>query len=277
MSGEPKKAATVLILRAAEGIEVLLVRRSHRASFMANAFVFPGGRVDELDAATAGPEQASRVAASRELREEVALECADLTRLVPFAHWITPSMEPKRFDTDFFVLGLRGDEAGAIRVDGSEVFDPLWLAPGEALGRYLEGRLNLPPPTACTLEELDAEIEEAQDACQKRGEGSGAERVLAELLARIPRRRVLPLLPKLEMGEAPDGTPEIRIVLPWDPGFGELPGEGTARPAMAEGGARVARRIRRCSLRLPGDGSTYAVRSGEEASTIRWNIERADE
>lgn len=281
MSGELKKAATVLLLRATERIEVLLVRRSHRASFMANAYVFPGGRVDEQDAAAGGPEQASRVAAARELSEEVALVCADLTRLVPFAHWITPSMEPKRFDTDFFLLGLRGDEAGAIRVDGSEVFDPLWLAPGEALARYLEGGLNLPPPTACTLEDLDAEIEEARVACQQRpqasGEEPGAERVLAELLARAPRRRALPLLPKLAMGAAPDGTPEILIVLPWDPGFGELPGEGTPQPAMAEGGARVTRRIRRCSLRLPGDGTTYAVRSGAEASTIRWNVERAEE
>lgn len=277
MSGEPKKAATVLILRAAERIEVLLVRRSHRASFMANAFVFPGGRVDEQDAAASGPEQASRVAAARELREEVALECADLSRLVPFAHWITPSMEPKRFDTDFFLLGLRGGEAGAVRVDGSEVFDPLWLAPSEALDRYLLGSLNLPPPTACTLEDLGAEIEEARVACHERGEDTGADRVLAELLARIPRRRPLPLLPKLAMGAASDGTPEVLIVLPWDPGFGELPGEGALQPAMAEGGAQVTKRIRRCSLRLPGDGTTYAVRSGDEASTIRWNVERADE
>lgn len=277
MSGEPKKAATVLLLRAAERIEVLLVRRSHRASFMANAFVFPGGRVDEQDAAASGPEQASRVAAARELREEVALQCGELSRLVPFAHWITPSMEPKRFDTDFFLLGLRGDEADTIRVDGSEVFDPLWLAPAEALERYLAGSLNLPPPTACTLEDLDAELEAARVACRQRGEEPDAGRVLAELLARIPRRRALPLLPKLAMGAASDGTPEILIVLPWDPGFGELPGDGAPQPAMAEGGARVARRIRRCSLRLPGDGSTYAVRSGAEASTIRWNVERADE
>ena len=54
-SNAPLGAATVLVLRAADStpgadIEVLLVRRSHRASFMANAYVFPGGRVDAADA-----------------------------------------------------------------------------------------------------------------------------------------------------------------------------------------------------------------------------------
>jgi 8-oxo-dGTP pyrophosphatase MutT (NUDIX family) len=275
VSAEPRKAATILLLRAAERIEVLLVRRSHRASFMANAFVFPGGRVDEQDLAAGGSQLGPKIAAARELREEVGLVCSELSRLVPFAHWITPSLEPKRFDTDFFVLGLRADEPSAVTVDGSEVFDPLWLAPREALGRYLEGGLNLPPPTACTLEDLDAEIEEAAAGCRERGGGAGAAQVLAELLERLPRRLPLPLLPKLVMGTAADGATEIGIVLPWDPAFSELPGEGTPQPALAEGGARVRGRIRRCSLRLHGDGSTYAVRPGAESSAIRWDVERA--
>lgn len=269
-----RKAATVLCLRAAPAsgrVEVLLVRRSHRASFMANAYVFPGGRVDEADAA-AGAERASRAAAARELREEVGLECADLDRLVPFAHWITPSLEPKRFDTDFFVLGLTDPAGGVdVTVDGTEVFDPIWLPPDEALARYLAGALNLPPPTACTLEELAAEL-----ALVEAGSGADPVRALAALLQRLPARRPLPLLPKLGMATAPDGASEVSIVLPWDPEFVALPGEGAPQPAIALGGAEVKRRIRRCSLRLPGADAAYAVRATSDTTALRWHVERLD-
>ena len=54
-----RPAATVLLLRdSAHGLEVLMTRRSHSASFAANAYVFPGGGVDALDAASHA--QASR-------------------------------------------------------------------------------------------------------------------------------------------------------------------------------------------------------------------------
>jgi 8-oxo-dGTP pyrophosphatase MutT (NUDIX family) len=46
----PRPAATTLILRdGGAGLEVLMVRRSMRASFMPGAYVFPGGAVDEAD------------------------------------------------------------------------------------------------------------------------------------------------------------------------------------------------------------------------------------
>jgi len=48
---EPRPAATVLLLRDRdERLEVLMTRRSTRASFAPGAFVFPGGVVDEADA-----------------------------------------------------------------------------------------------------------------------------------------------------------------------------------------------------------------------------------
>jgi glyoxylase-like metal-dependent hydrolase (beta-lactamase superfamily II)/8-oxo-dGTP pyrophosphatase MutT (NUDIX family) len=48
-----RPAATVLLLRdTAEGIEVLMTRRSMTASFVPGAYVFPGGGVDALDAAS---------------------------------------------------------------------------------------------------------------------------------------------------------------------------------------------------------------------------------
>ena len=49
----PRPAATVLLLRDSDaGIEVLMTRRSMTASFAPGAYVFPGGGVDLLDAAT---------------------------------------------------------------------------------------------------------------------------------------------------------------------------------------------------------------------------------
>ena len=50
-----RQAATVLLLRdAANGIEVLMTRRSLTASFAPGAYVFPGGGIDALDSAAHG-------------------------------------------------------------------------------------------------------------------------------------------------------------------------------------------------------------------------------
>jgi recombination protein RecT len=47
----PRPAATVLLLRdSAQGIEVLMTRRSASASFAPGAYVFPGGTIDPADA-----------------------------------------------------------------------------------------------------------------------------------------------------------------------------------------------------------------------------------
>ena len=48
-----RDAATVLIVRDAPELEVLMVQRAGRLAFAANAWVFPGGRVDQSDAAHA--------------------------------------------------------------------------------------------------------------------------------------------------------------------------------------------------------------------------------
>ena len=48
-----RPAATVLLLRDGEaGLEVLMTRRSLTASFAPGAYVFPGGGIDALDAAS---------------------------------------------------------------------------------------------------------------------------------------------------------------------------------------------------------------------------------
>ena len=46
-----RDAATVLIVRDNPELEVLMVQRAGRLAFAANAWVFPGGRVDQSDSA----------------------------------------------------------------------------------------------------------------------------------------------------------------------------------------------------------------------------------
>ena len=165
-----RPAATVVVLRPLDdAYEVLLVRRHDRVAFMAGAFVFPGGRVDAADGVgpsetalrpgssrfpdlSADEEVAHRRAAARELQEEAALSI-DAAALIPFAHWVTPEIETRRYDTRFFLTVLpEGQEA---RHDDSETTEVAWLTPADALARCLGGQIMLPPPTWTTLRQLE--------------------------------------------------------------------------------------------------------------------------
>jgi 8-oxo-dGTP pyrophosphatase MutT (NUDIX family) len=150
----PRPAATVVVVReAADGFEVLMVRRNDKVAFMAGAYVFPGGRVDDREQAEAGgdPMAAYRLAAVRELEEEagVLVNAADL---VPIAHWVTPEVEIRRYDTRFFLVRLPdGQEA---RHDQSETTALAWLTPRDAIERCERGEIMLPPPTWTTLKRM---------------------------------------------------------------------------------------------------------------------------
>ncbi|MES2412597.1 MAG: NUDIX hydrolase [Pseudomonadota bacterium] len=51
LTDAPRPAATVIMLRdGADGLEVFLIRRSVKSNVLGGAFVFPGGKVDRLDA-----------------------------------------------------------------------------------------------------------------------------------------------------------------------------------------------------------------------------------
>ena len=80
---------------------------------------------------------------------------ADLLR--PLAHWITPELEPKRFDTRFFVARMPSGQR--CRTVGTEAELRLWVRPGDAL----EQGLTLMAPTVAVLEELaaHADVEQA--------------------------------------------------------------------------------------------------------------------
>jgi len=239
MAAELREAASVILLRrASPGFEVFLLRRHQRASFLASSFVFPGGCTEAGEGA--------RTAAARELFEEAGVLLARIDPgveaetlempivpvlrrrildgvaaqtamakvglvwstevLVPWSHWITPSIEPRRFSARFFTCELPTGQRPSF--DDIETVDQVWVRPDEALARA--GELALPPPQLRTFWELSqlATIEEVFAAGRARAEEPH------------------PILPRLRDPDA--GDPRC-LLLPWDPEYTET-GTGDAAP-----------------------------------------------
>ncbi|MBX9698254.1 MAG: NUDIX domain-containing protein [Acetobacteraceae bacterium] len=72
--------------------------------------------------------------------------------MLPFAHWITPSDLPKRFDTHFFLAEAPPDQLAAH--DGGESVDSVWIRPADALADAEAGRRTVLFPTRKNLERL---------------------------------------------------------------------------------------------------------------------------
>jgi 8-oxo-dGTP pyrophosphatase MutT (NUDIX family) len=148
-------AATVIPLRhSPTGMEVLLLKRNSRGQF-GNMWVFPGGRVDPIDAeAIAGDGAdvelaAARVAAVREAAEEASLDL-DPSELVPFSFWVPPLGATKRFSTWFFLTEVSSN-GEAVVVDELEIRQSEWLAPATAIDRVNAAEMEMAPPTFATL------------------------------------------------------------------------------------------------------------------------------
>lgn len=82
----------------------------------------------------------------------------DLLR--PWAHWITPLIERRRYDTRFFVAALPpGQRTRDVSTESDQV---AWVRPAEAVERARRGEMAMLPPTMVTLIEL-AEYETVAD------------------------------------------------------------------------------------------------------------------
>ena len=75
-----------------------------------------------------------------------------LDQLAPFAHWITPKIRPKVFDTHFF-LALAPPEQEAVH-DGQEATASMWISPQEAIAQAEAGSVNIVFPTRLNLQRL---------------------------------------------------------------------------------------------------------------------------
>jgi 8-oxo-dGTP pyrophosphatase MutT (NUDIX family) len=185
----PRVAATMLLVRD-DPFEVLMVRRHAKATF-ASALVFPGGVSEPDDAAeewlplTTGAldsaERAIRITAVRETWEETGLLIAarpngedpagrmarstpfrslihdapallPLDDIHPFAHWITPEREARRFDTRFFLA--RAPLGQQAVPDGGETIELEWVSPAAAVARTLAGDRSIIFPTLLNLMRL---------------------------------------------------------------------------------------------------------------------------
>ena len=136
------------------------------------------------------------------IAEDLQLE---LERLVYWSHWITPSLERRRFDTRFFAVRVPpGQEAS---VDRCETTQHAWLGERAVRDCLASGEMRMAPPTVATLEDLwrsharHSDIDTMLDA--ERG------------------REVPPILPKM-LAKDPA---TVEVVLPWDPLYPALAGE----------------------------------------------------
>ena len=75
----------------------------------------------------------------------------DLLR--PWARWITPEFEPRRYDTWFFLAAM--PTAQRTRDVGGEADRVAWVRPGAAVEAYRRGTMAMLPPTIATLSDLD--------------------------------------------------------------------------------------------------------------------------
>ncbi len=129
----------------------------------------------------------------------------DVDQLVYWSHWITPSLEPKRFDTRFFVAPVPpGQDASA---DLSELTEHAWINVAEVAQAIERGELKVVPPTLLTLEDL--------------AESYARHGSLEAMLGAERGRATPPVMPKIDVHPG-----SVSVVMPWDPGYGSVAGEG---------------------------------------------------
>lgn len=131
------------IREAYEESGILLARRS--------------GSAQELTAT-----DVARLATQRQQVHDGALPFADMLKqeglelavdeLAHFAHWITPEMMPKRFDTHFYVARVPPDQIAAH--DGKESVDSVWITAQQAIDEAKARRRTIIFPTLRNLEKL---------------------------------------------------------------------------------------------------------------------------
>jgi 8-oxo-dGTP pyrophosphatase MutT (NUDIX family) len=182
----------------------------------------------------------------------------DLRDTAYFAHWLTPTVRPKRFDTRFFVrLAPPGQQA---EPDFGEALELMWLTPAQALDPARG--LKLLNVTQRTLHELRgfASARSAYDAALAR---RGVQRILPRLVRSADGRErfVIPGLPAYDEAEAldPDGRGLVADTL--------APGDCTR---LAPRLLRVAGARRHAYLVTDGVGSEAAVVDADPEDAAQW-------
>jgi 8-oxo-dGTP pyrophosphatase MutT (NUDIX family) len=176
------------------------------------------GQPCDINVAARLQEQRRAIASQPELFAEL-LRAEDLflrvERLVYWAHWITPSVVPRRFDTRFYLAPVPADQIAVS--DTTETVDHAWMSPAALVAAAQAGNMPVSHPTLYNLMELDASL-------QQHGSLQG-------LLAAESQRTVAAILPKMVHEE------QTAMVLPWDPFYRNFVGESA--PEHLEYSARL--------------------------------------
>ena len=140
----------------------------------------------DLAAARADVEQ-GRVSFGELLRTNgVAI---DAGALVPWARWVTPQGEVRRYDTRFFVGALPADVDAADVTTESSAAE--WVGVGVALEQAQRGERRLLPPTSATLASLQGFT------------------TVAQVVAASSERDLAPVRPTMHVRE--DGSVDIEL------------------------------------------------------------------
>ncbi|MEM6732213.1 MAG: NUDIX domain-containing protein, partial [Myxococcota bacterium] len=179
----------------------------------------PGEALGASDRVAGAMTGASEPDTLRELRRQVHDGELDFTEVLsgldersnsaPFvslARWITPSLEPRRFDASFFLIDASHVAAARLDAadpDGKETIRARWWVPASAVSDYRSGNIELAPPTLRILEDLAA------------WGGCGASVRAAQ------ERPIAPIVPRIVPGTEP-----ATILMPYDAAYGSTPGDG---------------------------------------------------
>ena len=187
----PHKSAAGIIL--SEDNRVLLARRNPALKFMGGCCVFPGGRIDEHDgkfvvAADDSVQAAAIGAAAREIFEESGLLLVrgaqpaihqrraarqavldgqssfndllqqyslriDARDFRPAGVFLTPETSPIRFHARYYLV--RQQQAAGEELIAGEIVGLDWMRPSDARRLWRQGTIQLAPPVAFVLHEME--------------------------------------------------------------------------------------------------------------------------
>ncbi len=117
--------------------------------------------------------------------------------LIPYAHWITPDMMPKRFDTRFYIAEAPDGHKGLH--DGGESVDSIWISPKRAIEDCNANKRTIIFPTRMNLEKL-SKFDNVEDA-----------------ITSLRKEEIVTVEPKIEKND--DG---VFLTIPENAGYGKI-------------------------------------------------------
>jgi hypothetical protein len=138
-----------------------------------------------------------------------------LDALVLFAHWVTPPIDTRQFDTRFFLTRVPPEQTPAH--DETETTESTWVTAAAAIAQAEAGAILLPPPTWTSLRELEPfrSVDEALAWARGRRVARRQPKVFEEGGVRMLVVPGDPLHPEPATGEIPVETRFVLVDRRW--------------------------------------------------------------